>query len=133
MNRWVWSDNLSYKFVALGVALILWMSMLGRKDSTLMKDFELQVLLAPKIELETPIPQIVKVEVVGPRVALKKINQMNPVFTVDLTSAKAGRQVVQLNRDGLNLPIGARVLSIEPNKFEVILRDSSSGSGESQQ
>lgn len=133
MNRWAWSDNLSYKFVALGVALILWMSMLGRKDSTLMKDFELQVLLAPKIELETPIPQIVKVEVVGPRVALKKINQMNPVFTVDLTSAKAGRQVVQLNRDGLNLPIGARVLSIEPNKFEVILRDSSSGSGEGQQ
>lgn len=133
MNRWAWSDNLSYKFVALGVALILWMSMLGRKDSTLMKDFELQVLLAPKIELETPIPQIVKVEVVGPRVALKKINQMNPVFTVDLTSAKAGRQVVQLNRDGLNLPIGARVLSIEPNKFEVILHDSSSSSGENQQ
>ena len=37
------------------------------------------------------IPQLVKVEVVGPRVALKKINQMSPVFTVDLTSARAGR------------------------------------------
>jgi YbbR domain-containing protein len=118
------SDNLSYKFVALGVALILWMSMLGRKDSTLMKDFELQVLLPQSVELATPVPQIVKVEIAGPRVALKKINQMAPLFTVDLTAAKPGRQAVQLTRDGLNLPIGARILSIEPNEFIVMLRAS---------
>jgi YbbR domain-containing protein len=117
------TDNLSYKFVALGVAVILWMSMMGRKDSTLVKDFELQVLLGANLEMETSIPQLVKVEVVGPRVALKKINQMSPVFTVDLTSARAGRQVIQLSREGLNLPIGARVLSIEPREFMVVLRD----------
>ncbi len=118
------SDNMSYKFVALGVAMVLWMSMLGRKDSTLVKEFELQVLLPPKVELQTQIPQIVKVEVGGPRVALKKINQMNPVFTIDLTSARPGRQVVELSRDGLNLPIGARVLTIEPKEFTVVLRES---------
>jgi YbbR domain-containing protein len=118
------TDNLSYKFVALGVAIILWMSMMGRKDSTLVKDFELQVLLGPNLEMETSIPQLVKVEVVGPRVALKKINQMSPVFTVDLTSARAGRQVIQLSREGLNLPIGARVVSLEPREFMVVLRDS---------
>lgn len=117
------SENLSYKFVALGVAVILWMSMMGRKDSTLVKDFELQVLLGPNLEMETSIPQLVKVEVVGPRVALKKINQMSSVFTVDLTSARAGRQVISLSRDGLNLPIGARVLSIEPREFMVVLRE----------
>lgn len=117
-------DNLSYKFVALGVAVILWMSMLGRKDSTLMKDFELQVLLAPNLEMETQIPQLVRVEVAGPRVALKKINQMSPVFTVDLSSARAGRQLVQLSREGLNLPIGARVISIDPAEFPVVLRGS---------
>ena len=117
------TDNLSYKFVALGVAIILWMSMMGRKDSTLLKDFELQVLLGPNLEMETAIPQLVKVEVVGPRVALKKINQMSPVFTVDLTAAHAGRQMIQLSREGLNLPIGTRVLSIEPREFVVVLRD----------
>lgn len=120
-------DNLSYKFVALGVAMVLWMSMLGRKDSTLMKEFELQVLLPPKVELQTQIPQIVKVEVGGPRVALKKINQMTPVFTIDLTAARPGRQVVELSKDGLNLPIGARVLAIEPKEFTVVLRETSGG------
>lgn len=118
-----WSENFSYKFVALGVAIILWLSMMGRKDATLVKDFELQVLLGPELEIENPIPQLVKVEVVGPRVALKKINSMNPVFTVDLSNAHLGRQVIQLNREGLNLPIGARVLSIEPHEFTVVLRE----------
>lgn len=124
------TDNLSYKFVALGVALVLWMSMLGRKDSTLVKEFELQVLLGPRIELESKIPPLVKVEVAGPRVALKKINQMNPLFTIDLTAAKPGRQVVELSRDGLNLPIGAKVLSLEPKEFTVVLREVAHGSGE---
>lgn len=128
--KWRVTENLSYKFVALGVAVILWMSMLGRKDSTLMKDFELQVLLGPNLEMTTQIPQIVKVEVAGPRVALKKINQMNPVFTVDLTAARAGRQVVQLNREGLNLPIGARVLNIEPSSFTVQIRQTKPGTEE---
>lgn len=124
------TDNMSYKFVALGVALVLWMSMLGRKDSTLVKEFELQVLLGPKIELESKIPPIVKVEVAGPRVALKKINQMNPLFTIDLTSARPGRQVVELSRDGLNLPIGAKVLSLEPKEFTVVLREVPTPTGE---
>ncbi len=116
-------DNLSYKIVALAVAIILWISMIGRKDSTLVKEFELQVLLGPNIELESPIPQLVKVELIGPRVALKKINQMSPVFTVDLTGARVGRQVIEMSRNGLNLPIGARVQSIEPHDFTVNLRE----------
>jgi len=118
------TDNLSYKFVAFGVAVILWMSMLGRKDSTLMKDFELQVILAPSLEMETQVPQLVRVEVAGPRVALKKINQMSPVFTVDLANARPGRQLIQLSREGLNLPIGARILTIDPSEFTVVLRES---------
>lgn len=123
-------DNLSYKFVALGVAVILWMSMLGRKDSTLVKDFELQVMLSSTLELGSAVPELVKVEVAGPRVALKKINQINPVFILDLTTARPGRQVVQLRREGLSLPIGARVLTIEPREFPVVLREVDSAAEE---
>ena len=117
-----WNDNLSFKFVALGVALILWASILGRKDSTMTKDFELQVLLGPNLEMTSRVPTIVKLEISGPRVALKKINQMNPVYTVDLTAARPGRQVVRLSRDGLSLPIGSKVVGIDPGEFTVQLR-----------
>lgn len=115
-------ENLSYKFVALGVALILWMSMLGRRDSTLVRDFNMQVILGPNMELATPAPEYVKVEIAGARVALKKINQINPFFTVDLSSARPGKQKIHLNKDGLTLPIGTHVVSIEPSDISVDLR-----------
>jgi YbbR domain-containing protein len=115
-------DNLSYKFVALGVALVLWFSLLGRRDSTLMKDYQLEVLLAPEMELAIPTPEFVRVEVMGPRVALKKLGQLPGVYTVDLTSASPGRKKVRLSPEGVALPLGARVLSIEPKEFVTEIR-----------
>lgn len=117
-----WSDNWSYRLVALGVALILWASMLGRKDSALVKDFELQLLLAPQLSVVSDLPQFVRVEVSGPRVSLKKMNQLNPVFTVDLTSAGPGKQRVRLRRDTLPLPVGTRVMSLDPEEIELEIR-----------
>ena len=115
-------ENLSYKFVALGVALILWMSMLGRRDSTLVRDFSMQVILGPNMELANPAPEYIKVEIAGARVALKKINQINPFFTVDLSNARPGKQKIQLSKEGLTLPIGTHVVSMEPSEITVDLR-----------
>ena len=121
MKRYV-LDNMSYKFVALGVALVLWFSLLGRRDSTLLKDYQLEVLLAPEMELAIPTPEFVRVEVMGPRVALKKLGQLPGVFTVDLTSASPGRKKVRLSPEGVALPLGARVLTIEPKEFVTEIR-----------
>lgn len=126
MKRMVF-DNLSYKFVALGVALVLWFSLLGRRDSTLMKDYQLEVLLAPEMELAIPTPEFVRVEVMGPRVALKKLGQLPGVFTVDLTSASPGRKKVRLSAEGVALPLGARVLNIDPKEFVTEIRSIQGG------
>jgi hypothetical protein len=116
-------DNVSYKFVALGVALVLWFSLLGRRDSTLAKEYQLVVLLAPEYELASPPkPEFVHVEVMGPRVALKKLGNLPGMYTVDLTSATPGRKKVRLSPEGITLPLGARVLSIQPNEFETEIR-----------
>ena len=115
---WV-PENLSYKLVALGVAILLWLSMLGRKETSMLKDLEVQVQTAPGLEMSgAPLP-LIRAEISGPRVAIKKINQMNPIYTVDLTNAAEGRHLVQLSRQGVNLPVGARVLSLEPSDITV--------------
>lgn len=125
-----WNENLSYRFVALGVALILWMSMLSRKDSTLVREFDLQLMLPAAVELKNNIPDFVKVEVAGPRVALKKINQINPIFTVDLTSTTVGRHSIRLGKEGLTLPIGTRIVNIEPAEIDIDLRSVKAPQGE---
>lgn len=115
-------NNLSYKFVALVVAMVLWLSMLGRKDSTLVKDYQLQVLTGSALELTTPVPDFLRVEIMGPRVALKKLGQSPGVYTLDLTGSGAGRKTIILKNDNVNLPLGARVLSITPREFHVNLK-----------
>lgn len=125
-----WDENLSFKFVALGVALILWVSMMSRRDSTLVREFDLQLILGPRVELVSGAPEAVRVEVAGPRVALKKLNQINPIFTVNLSSAKPGHQTVRLSRDGLNLPIGTHIVNIEPAEIEIELRAAQANVGE---
>ncbi len=119
--KFKWNDNLSFKFVALGVALILWASILGRKDSTMTKDFELQVLLGPNLEMTTGVPTIVKTKSRA-RAWRSKRSTDEPGLHGRFTAARAGRQVVRLSRDGLSLPIGSKVVGIDPAEFTVQLR-----------
>lgn len=114
-------ENGSYKAVALVVALVLWMTMQGRRDTVLTREMEMQVLLSPHLAITNPIPQVVKVEVSGPRVALKRLAERRDPFTVDLGQAQPGRQLVKLTKDSLNLPLGAKVLAIQPEEFLAVI------------
>lgn len=116
------TENLSYKLIALIVTLVLWLSMIGSKDSVLAKDYQLQILLPSHTELAHPVPDFVRVEVVGPRVALKKLGQMSNVYTVDLSNAGTGRKTVRLTPEGVNLPLGTRVVSVEPREFVAVIQ-----------
>ena len=115
------SENASYKFVALVVALVLWLTMQGRRDTVLTRDMEMQVMLAPGLTISNPIPPTIKVEVAGPRVALRRLAERTEPFTVDLAQARVGRQLVRLTKDSLNLPLGAKVLSIQPQEFLAVI------------
>jgi YbbR domain-containing protein len=114
-------ENGSYKLVAIIVALVLWSTMQGRRDTVLNREMEMQVLLPPTFVITNPIPQTVRIEVSGPRVALKKLAERTEPITVDLGKAKPGRQLVKLHQDQLNLPVGAKVLSIQPDEFIVVI------------
>lgn len=114
-------DNGSYKIVALVVALVLWVTMQGRRDKVLSREIEMQVLLPPQMAITNPIPQAVKLEISGPRVALKKFEERNEPYIVDMGSARPGRQLVRLTKDGLSLPLGAKLISIQPQEFLAVI------------
>lgn len=116
------TENLSYKLIALVVTLVLWFSMIGSKDSVLSKDYQLQILLPSNTELAHPVPDFVRVEIVGPRVALKKLGQMSNVYTVDLSNSGVGRKTVRLTPEGVNLPLGTRVVSVDPREFVAVIQ-----------
>jgi YbbR domain-containing protein len=82
-------ENLSYKIVAFFVTLILWITILGRRDIVLTKEVDLEFLLPPAMSLiENNIDRKIEVKVSGPRIALKKFAQNPGTITVDLSRSQ---------------------------------------------
>jgi YbbR domain-containing protein len=115
-------DDFSYKSVALAVALVLWVTMLGRKDITSVKKLPIQFLNDSTYEVAASKEKEVKVEVAGPRMALKKFSEMDQVYTLDLSGLKSGSHMVRLTSEGLSVPVGVKVLSIRPDSLNVTLK-----------
>lgn len=117
-------ENLSYKIVALFVTLVLWLTMLSRKDTVLSRELPVQYLISQNHNLGNEARKRARVKVSGSRAALKKFSQSDEGITVDLTRLSAGRHIVRLNQEILNLPLGVKVLSIEPDEIEANIKES---------
>ena len=117
------SENLSYKIVALFVTLVLWLTMLSRKDSVLTRELPVQYITSQSHNLANEPKKRARVKVSGSRSALKKFAQSDEGITIDLSRMSAGRHLVRLNQESLNLPLGVKVLSIEPDEIEATIKE----------
>lgn len=116
------TQDLSYKGVALAVALVLWVTMLGRKDISMVRRLPVQYLNESNFEVKG-IGKIaeVEVEVIGSRMGLKKFAQTDQVFSLDLTQLREGQHTVRLKKDSITVPVGVRVVALRPEEVIVTL------------
>ncbi len=119
-------ENGSYKLVSLFVTLILWVTILGRRDFMLTKDMDVEFLL-PKSAVLEPMKgeRKVSVKVSGPRTALKKFAQAPGSITFDLTKAevleKDTKVKTVIQTKNIEVPFGVKVVSIDPPEMDVVL------------
>jgi YbbR domain-containing protein len=114
-------ENGSYKLVALFVTLILWITILGRRDFVLSKDVDLEFLLPKQMVIAETINRKVSVKVSGPRVALKKFAQNPGTITVDLARSPLGPNRAFITSRNVEVPFGVKVLSVNPEVINVTL------------
>lgn len=115
-------ENGSYKLVALFVTLILWVTILGRRDFVLSKDMDVEFLVPPSITLaDTAHERRATVKVSGPRMALKKFAQNPGTITIDLTRSQPGTVRAVISPQSVEVPFGVKVLSVSPNTVQVKL------------
>ena len=116
-------NNASYKVVSLFVAIVLWVTLIGRRDFVITHDLGLQVLLASNHYLVSKPPKNIKVKLSGPRANLKKIVQENEFLSLDLTKLNTGRQVITVTGESLTLPLGVKVISLSPSKLNIYIKE----------
>jgi YbbR domain-containing protein len=117
------SDNLSYKLISLLIALILWITILGRRDFVVSRKMEVEFVTPNGIVVAAQSVDQVKLKVSGPRTALRRFveNGVSQVVTLDLTNREPGVYEIEIPKNRVDLPFGVKLVSMTPQKIEVKL------------
>lgn len=126
--RLLFTENLSYKVVALLIAVILWVTILGRRDFVYTKTVDVEVKAAAGLIVAMQTTDRVKVRVSGPRSALKKFMESPSLLVLDLQDRGEGVHDLEIPSSRLDIPLGVRVLSVRPNVVRAeVVKDNTAG------
>lgn len=121
--RGIFLENMSYKLISLLIALILWITILGRRDFVVSRKMEVELVTAAGLVVKEQSVDQIKIKVSGPRTALRRFveNGVSQVVTIDLAQRPEGVFVVDIPRSKVDLPFGVKLLSMTPSNIEVKL------------
>ncbi len=111
--------NASYKLVALFITLILWLSILGRRDFVVTKDVEVDFVTATGYSMAGQSTDKIRIKVSGPQPMLKKFKEKNQVYSFDMSDKTGGMYEVDMTPSKFDVPKGIKILGIRPNTVRV--------------
>ena len=116
------SENISYKFVSLFIAFVLWISILGRRDFVATQEVEINFISAAGSTILSQSSDRVKIKISGQQPLMKKYKDKIQTINVDVTDKLPGMYDMDIMASRFELPAGLRILNIRPNsiKFEII-------------
>lgn len=112
-------DNISYKIVSLFVALILWISILGRRDFVTTKEMDVQIVLPPGYMVAGQSHDKLRVKISGAQPVLKKYKDSFKKVLFDLSDSGEGLVEIDVPNSRIDVPAGVRVLNVKPNVIRV--------------
>ncbi len=111
--------NASYKLVALFISLILWLSILGRRDFIVTKEIEVDFEAAATYSVAGQSTDKIKIKVSGSQPLLKAFKDKNQIIVFDLKDKKAGLFEVEMLPSKIEIPAGIKILGVRPNSVRV--------------
>ncbi len=107
--------NLGTKFVSIVISLVLWTVVLGSRNVEVVKEIPLDVMTSPDMMLSSEVPERIAFKLSGPKAFLRAIldRREDPVH-INLVGAKPGAVTYRFFSDNIRLPIGVKVIAINP-------------------
>ena len=116
------STNLGTKIVSVIVAVLLWGIVLGSRNVEVTKEIPLEIITPPDIVTSNEIPDKIAFRLAGPKAFLRSIlDRREEPIRVNLLGAKPNLVTYRFFSDNIRLPIGVKVLSINPTAILVKL------------
>ena len=120
----LYSENISYKLVSLFIALILWLTILGRRDFVISKEVDIEIATGQGLSLASQSVDKIKVKVSGPRGALKKFvdSGLSQMVTVNAASKSEGEYELEIPTYKIDVPFGVKVIQVRPSTVKVQIK-----------
>ncbi len=115
------TENLSYKLVSLSIALILWVSLLNRRDFELKEVVKLDVVTGSQMRVVNIEPEQFEVQLSGQRKAIFKMRNSLKIqnLAIDISRRGEGQFEVLIPFEDLKLPPGIRIVGVRPESVKV--------------
>lgn len=116
------TSNMGLKAVSLGIGVILWFIVLGSRNVEITKEVPIEIVIPSSLTVANEVPDKVAFRISGPKAFLRGIlNRKEDPIRVNLSSAKAGLFTYRFFSDNIQMPLGVKVLSINPPAMVVKL------------
>lgn len=116
------TNNLGTKIVSIVIAIVLWIVVLGSRTVEVTKEIPLEIATSPDLVVANEVPEKIAFRLGGPKAFLRAIlDRPEDPIRVSLVGAKAGLVTYRFFADNIRLPIGVRVLQVNPTSISVKL------------
>lgn len=112
-------ENGSYKLVALFITLILWLTILGRREFVVIKDIEVEFTISESFIITGQSSDKVRIKISGPQPLLKKYKELNQSIQISLNDKTPGLYEIDMTPARIDAPMGIKILSIRPSQIRV--------------
>ncbi len=120
MRRWIF-DNLGLKVLAVVLAILLWMVVVGEQKVEMVVDVPLSFTIPPNLFLANNPPDTLQVRLRGPKglVSSLRAREIRPV-TLPGPLAE-GENTIALREEFVQVPRGIQVVDVTPRRVRVVL------------
>jgi YbbR domain-containing protein len=109
------TQNIGTKVISVVIALVLWIVVLGSRNVEMTKEVPVEVITPADIVPSNEIPEKIAFRLAGPKAFLRAIlDRREDPIRVNLSGAKPGLVTYRFFSDNIRVPIGVKVLSINP-------------------
>lgn len=114
--------NIGTKLVSVIVAIVLWAVVMGSRTVEATKEVPIEVTAPADLVPGNDLPDRISFRLSGPKALLSAIldRRYEPI-RVNLTGAKAGLVTYRFFSDSIHVPIGVKVLSVNPTALLIKL------------
>src|SRR5947209_20568335 len=115
-------SNPGTKIISVIIAAVLWIIVLGSRNVEVTKEIPVEVITSGDVVVANEIPEKIGFRLSGPKAFLRAIlDRREEPIRVNMSGAKPGLVTYRFFSDNIRVPIGVKVLSVNPTAILIKL------------